>query len=100
MANNTTTVLERERLRQFRPRVTHNGTWHRPHTVTPTLTGERLRLTYLLYRGESPATPTVGNAYREVHLWVNVTAPSRNVPRRASAKRLTSRPTGVSVWHA
>jgi uncharacterized membrane protein len=32
-----------------------------------------LRLAYLLYKGEAPPEPTVENAYREVHLWVNVT---------------------------
>jgi hypothetical protein len=37
------------------------------------MTGERLRLTYLLYRGAPPQTPTTDNAYRELHLWVNVT---------------------------
>jgi len=42
------------------------------HTVAPTLPGERLRLVYLLYKGDPPAEPTVENAYREVHLWVNV----------------------------
>lgn len=36
---------------------------------------DRLRLTYLLYRGETVApTPTVANAPSEVHLRVNVSA--------------------------
>jgi uncharacterized membrane protein len=38
--------------------------------------GERLRLIYLLYRGDAPAAPSTATAYREVHLWVNVTASS------------------------
>jgi uncharacterized membrane protein len=38
------------------------------------MTGERLRLVYLLYKGSAPPTPTVDNSYREVHLWINVTA--------------------------
>jgi uncharacterized membrane protein len=74
--NSSTTVLEGEQLHRFQPRVEHNETWHRSHAVTPAMTGERLRLTYLLYRGDSPGAPTTGNAYREVHLWVNVTAPA------------------------
>lgn len=41
-------------------------------SVTPGQTGERLRLSFLLYRGEPPASPTPENAYREVHLWVSV----------------------------
>ena len=70
---NETRVLERSRLYQFDPRVGANGTWTRTHRIEPSMTGERLRLTYLLYRGAPPAEPTTENAYRELHLWVNVT---------------------------
>lgn len=73
--NNSTTVLEEAELRRFQTQVGHNETWQLQHNVTPTMTGERLRLTYLLYNGEPPTSPTVENAYRELHLWVNVTAP-------------------------
>lgn len=38
--------------------------------------GERLRLAFLLYQNEPPAQPTVDNVYRELHLWVNVSAPA------------------------
>lgn len=41
--------------------------------LTPTRTGESLRLSFLLYRGSAPAEPTAESAYREVHLWVDVT---------------------------
>jgi uncharacterized membrane protein len=74
--DNSTTVLEAERVRRFDVRLAHNETWQEPHTVTPTLEGTDLRLTYLLYKDSPPATPTVNNSYREVHLWVNVTDPS------------------------
>jgi len=73
--NNSTTVLQEDELRRFRTQVNHNETWHLQHNVTPTMTGENLRLVYLLYEGEPPASPTVENAYRELHLWVNVSAP-------------------------
>ena len=72
--NNSTTVLSEQELRRFQTRVAHNETWQLNHTVAPTMTGERLRLTYLLYEGQPPVDPTVENAYRELHLWVNVTA--------------------------
>jgi len=74
--NNTTRVevTEAEELQRYQPRVAHNETWQRPYNVTPTMTGENLRLTFLLYRDGAPADPTVDNAYRELHLWVNVTA--------------------------
>ncbi|WP_311173106.1 DUF1616 domain-containing protein [Halobellus ordinarius] len=72
VANNSTTVLEEDRLRTFTPRLEHNETWHRPHRIEPTMTGERLRLTYLLYKEAPPSSPSVETAYREVHLWVTV----------------------------
>lgn len=43
--------------------------------VAPTMTGDRLRLQFLLYRGEPPSAVTPETAYRRVHLWANVTAP-------------------------
>jgi uncharacterized membrane protein len=75
VANNSTRVLDEQELRRFQTRLAHNETWHRDHTVTPTTTGERLRLQYLLYRGDPPASPSARTAYRELHLWVNVSAP-------------------------
>ncbi|WP_121820731.1 DUF1616 domain-containing protein [Halostella salina] len=73
MVNNSTRIVEREDLSQFSTgEVADNETWLRTHNVTPTMTGERLRLTYMLYRGDVPAEPTPENAYRELHLWVNV----------------------------
>lgn len=71
--NNSSQVLQQERLTSFEATLSHNETWQRNHTVEPTMVGERLRLTYLLYKREPPSQPTVENAYREVHLWVNVT---------------------------
>lgn len=81
--SNTTTVQvqEQRELRQFTTELADNSTWQQRHTIEPTLTGERLRLVYLLYRGPPPTTPTAENAYHEVHLWVNVSAPStRQLP--------------------
>lgn len=72
--NNSTTVQRTDELRRFQTYLKQNESWHLQHTVTPTITGTNLRLTYLLYRGSVPPDPTVGNSYRELHLWVNVTA--------------------------
>lgn len=41
-------------------------------SVTPSQTGDRLKLSFLLYRGDVPDTPTSDNAYRETHLWISV----------------------------
>jgi uncharacterized membrane protein len=70
---NETQVRERSELRRFQPTLGHNETWHRQHEVQSEMTGNRLRLQYLLYRGSPPETVDQSTAYREVHLWVNVT---------------------------
>ena len=89
VVDNETRVRETSELRRFRPTLAHNETWHRQHTVTPQLTGERLRLQYLLYRGV-PATPLNRSAaYRDVHLWVNVTdSTTATVPPRGEFERV------------
>ncbi|KTG08967.1 hypothetical protein AUR64_14255 [Haloprofundus marisrubri] len=73
ISNNSTTVVEKQRIHRLETRLAHNETWHHNHTVQPQLTGKRLRLTYLLYKSDPPAEPTIENAYQETHLWVNVT---------------------------
>ncbi|EMA58403.1 DUF1616 domain-containing protein [Halorubrum lipolyticum] len=75
---NETTVVERTRLDRFEATVSHNETHHEPHTLRPTRTGENLRVQYLLYDGEVPDEPTEENAYREVHLWIDVEPESSN----------------------
>lgn len=71
-----TSVLAQNELKRMEIQLGQNETWHNPHQVTPQMSGERLRLTYLLYQGEPPASTSTANAYRELHLWVNVTAPT------------------------
>lgn len=75
--NGSLGVVDARRLDQFRVEVPANETIHRRHTVTPRATGERLQLQYLLYVGEPPANPTVENAYRNAHVWVNTTGGSQ-----------------------
>lgn len=70
---NNSTVLEKEELDRFTERVAAGDTMNRTQTLDPTTTGEELRLAFLLYKSSPPAEPTVENAYRETHLWVNVT---------------------------
>jgi uncharacterized membrane protein len=96
IVNNDTVVRDAQQLRRFQPRVEANETWTRSHTVAPQLTGDRLRLQYLLYRG-TPDTPVNRSAaYRELHLWVNVstsaasTEPAGLVPQRPVKQPATS----------
>ncbi|UPW00391.1 DUF1616 domain-containing protein [Halorussus gelatinilyticus] len=67
-------VVQDRKLATFTPTVGAGRTWQTTHEVTPTMTGENLRLTYLVYEGDPPQNPTTENAYRHVHVWVNVTA--------------------------
>lgn len=70
-------VLEREELRRFQTRVDDGETWHDTYRVAPTMTGEDLRLVFLLYKDEPPADPTIANSYRDLHLWIDVSAPEQ-----------------------
>jgi uncharacterized membrane protein len=72
--NNSTEirVVDREPLGQLSASLEHNETWQQRHELRPTMTGENLRVQYLLYRGDPPAEPTQENAYRSLHLWVDV----------------------------
>jgi len=72
VVDNETVVRERRELDRYRTTLEHNETWHHRHNVTPTMTGDRLRLQYLLYRGEPPADPNAETAYRTLHLWIDV----------------------------
>lgn len=42
------------------------------HEVTPELTGERLRLSYYVYRGDAPADPSASSAYRHLYLRMSI----------------------------
>ncbi len=64
-------VTERTRLRTFTPTVAPGEEWTTRHRPNPQMSGNDLRLTYLLYQGDPPANPTRKNAYREIYIWVN-----------------------------
>jgi len=69
------TVVERDRLDRFETTLAANATWQRRHAVTPTMTGNRLRLTYLLYIGGAPPDAQADDAGQRLHVWVDVRAP-------------------------
>lgn len=68
-------VTQQEVLRRFQADLERDGTWRLRHRVEPTMTGENLRLTYLLYSGSVPERPSLDSADEEVHVWVDVTQP-------------------------
>jgi uncharacterized membrane protein len=67
-------VTERTELARFTSTVGPDERWLERHEVSPTMTGDRLRVQYLLYTGAVPAEPTAGTADDELHLWVDVPA--------------------------
>ncbi len=71
--DNETRIRENEELDRFSsPTVADGDSWERDHDIQPTMTGEDLRVQYLLYRGEPPSEPSEENAYRDLHLWIDV----------------------------
>lgn len=85
-ANGTVTITAQTRLDRFALRVRSNKTVHERREVVPTMVGSHLRLAFLLYRTQPPTNPSLENAYREVHLFVNVTD-DENVPMDEVATR-------------
>ena len=71
-AGNETIVEEQRELERFETRLEHNESWHRPHDVEPTMTGEDIRLVWLLYPDEVPADVSTETTEYHVHLWVDV----------------------------
>lgn len=66
-------VVEETELQRYTQRVDVGQSWYAQHEITPTMTGENLRVTYLVYKDDVPADPTLDNAYRSLTLWIDVT---------------------------
>lgn len=69
------TVVDSEQLHRFEPTLPAGERWHVDHTIRPVFESDRVRLQYLIYRGDPPADPIVEDAYRELHVWVRVGEP-------------------------
>jgi uncharacterized membrane protein len=67
-------ITERVVLDTFEVSVDSGDSVEREHVIEPTLEGEDLRVTYLLYAETPPEDPTAENAYRSTHAWIDVTA--------------------------
>jgi len=65
-------VREEQELDRFQTSVAAGETARVERELAPTMTGDRLRVVFLLYRGDPPPTPTVDNAYRDARLWITV----------------------------
>ncbi len=57
-------VLKGETLYEEKLTLSHEEKWEHRVEITPTITGEEMKLQFLLYKG--------GEQYRDLHLWVTV----------------------------
>ncbi|WP_436911281.1 DUF1616 domain-containing protein [Halosimplex marinum] len=61
-----------DRLETFSsPSLAHGEAWNRTYALPPADPGGRSRATFLLYRGDPPADPSVESAYRRTHVYLN-----------------------------
>lgn len=74
-------VIEDTRLDRYERTVPAGQPWDESHSVTSTMSGDRIRLAYLVYIDGVPAEPTVDNAYRSLTLWVG----SEDTPEETNA---------------
>lgn len=65
-------VQETSRLDQFSVTVPAGGVERTERELSPDVEGDRLRLVFLLYRGDVPSNPTQENAYRRTRVQVTV----------------------------
>lgn len=65
-------VTNAQELNRYSRIVPNQGEWQLRHSVAPTMTGDRLRMTWLIYKGGAPANPTIQNADDHLYLWVEV----------------------------
>ncbi|THE64441.1 DUF1616 domain-containing protein [Salinadaptatus halalkaliphilus] len=66
-------VLEQDQLDRFDTTLEHDETWHHDHEIEPTMTGEELRVVWLVYLdGDVPDEPTLENAAYAVDLEIEV----------------------------
>jgi len=65
-------VIEQQQLEPIRTELADGESTYERHTFAPELTGTNLRLSYLLYVGDPPEQPTAETAYRQTHIWIDV----------------------------
>lgn len=66
-------VVEQAELARSTHRLEPDESIHEQYAPAPELVGENLRLSYYVYRGGAPDTVDSGSAYRDLHLWIDVT---------------------------
>jgi uncharacterized membrane protein len=64
-------LVQETELDRFQTTLAHNETYLQEHDVQPTIQGESLRLTFMLYQDTPPGDPNIENAYRHLHIWID-----------------------------
>ncbi|WP_266077840.1 DUF1616 domain-containing protein [Haladaptatus caseinilyticus] len=65
-------IVEQRQQERFEHRVPAGGSWRTRHEIAPTMAGENLRVTYLLYKGDPPADPSIDTADEHAYFWTTV----------------------------
>ncbi|MFC4437777.1 MULTISPECIES: DUF1616 domain-containing protein [Natrialbaceae] len=74
VVDNRTSVTEQRELDRFETELDHDESSQRTYELEPTLTGENVRVVWLLYAdGTVPDEPSMENADYYVYLWLSVT---------------------------
>lgn len=75
------TVLDRRRISTIDVRLEHGESARILYEFTSPERETGCRVAFLLYRGSSPSSPTLENAYRELHFWDTADPPSTQTNR-------------------
>lgn len=67
-----TIVSRSSELDRFGLVLAEGETFQQRRSLDPNMVGQDLRLVFLIYKGSPPAEPSVQNAYRHAHLWIDV----------------------------
>ena len=71
--NNETIVHSQEELDWVSTQLSHNETWLHEHEIAPTMTGDEIRIAWLLYLGDDvPEDLSTDTADHFVHFWIDV----------------------------
>ena len=79
-SDGSVTVLEANELRRTEVTLDAGERRYDEHAIAPEMTGEDLRLSYYLYRGDAPETADEETAYRHVYVWIDVTEDATDEP--------------------
>ncbi|MFC6716039.1 DUF1616 domain-containing protein [Natrialbaceae archaeon GCM10025810] len=74
-SGNETVVRDQRELDRFSTTIAANETWQEPYELEPTLTGENVRVVWLLFPGGEdavPEEPSMDDTEYHVHLWLEV----------------------------